>query len=696
MFSIQDSLSNLTITINHPGYQTRKVNIYSGVAADIIIEKEAILLEEAIVKAFNQNRTVNNISASVSLLGKHELELFSTSSFVPAFNTAPGVKMDERSPGSYRLSIRGNLLRSTFGVRNVKVYWNGIPFSDASGNTYFNELSTSNINSIEIIKGPSGSLYGSGTGGVLLMNSFDRGAASKQLSIQSSVGTYGNLSSGINYKQAGNFSQAISLSRDENDGYRVQSAMRRSVASYAAGYDLSPAYHLNLNVFYSDLYYQTPGGLTIAEVKKDPRQARPAAGTSLSAVAQMAALHLKTTYTGIGHEWKFLPHWQNTTGFYLSYTDFRNPTIRNYERKYENGSGARTNFQFKKNGIVINFGSEYQSGFINTSVHGNKKGIKDTLQYHDEIKPRQFNAFFQAEINLGSKVILNTGISYNKFYYGYSRVNTPTLKDASSFNAQWIPRLSLLYKTSFLNYYISASKGYSPPSIDEIHASNGIFNKTLQAENAVNYEIGTKGTIAHGKLGIAVSYYQMRLQNTIVSRRDSSGADYYVNSGETKQHGLETAITFRPISRETGVIRKLLFSLNLTVTNARFLHYQQGVNKFDGNKLTGTPSEVLSAGIEFKTFLGLYLNSQYNYTGKIPLNDANSFFSARYNLLFLKAGRVFKILKSINADAYIGYDYSFNNPYSLGNDLNAAANRYYNPSPPQNLRVGVKLNYILK
>ena len=72
--------------------------------------------------------------------------------------------MEERSPASYRMNIRGSTLRSPFGVRNVKVYLDDIPFTDAGGNTYLNQLSYYNFNSIEVLKGPGGSLYGAGTG----------------------------------------------------------------------------------------------------------------------------------------------------------------------------------------------------------------------------------------------------------------------------------------------------------------------------------------------------------------------------------------------------------------------------------------------------------------------------------------------------------------------------------------------------
>ena len=97
--------------------------------------------------------------------------------------------MEERSPCSYRINIRGSSLRSPFGVRNVKIYYNDIPFTDPGGHSYLNNLGYYNFNSIEIIKGPGSSLYGAGTGGVMLIESLNENA-SNGASVEYSVGSY--------------------------------------------------------------------------------------------------------------------------------------------------------------------------------------------------------------------------------------------------------------------------------------------------------------------------------------------------------------------------------------------------------------------------------------------------------------------------------------------------------------------------
>src|SRR5690606_14059371 len=131
----------------------------------------SLLLSRVVIRAYQHERVLLEVPASVSLITSSDFERFNNAALLPVINTVPGVRMEERSPGSYRLSIRGSTLRSPFGLRNVKVYWNGLPFTDPGGNTYINLLDFGSLQAAEIIKGPGGSLYGAGTGGVLLMQS---------------------------------------------------------------------------------------------------------------------------------------------------------------------------------------------------------------------------------------------------------------------------------------------------------------------------------------------------------------------------------------------------------------------------------------------------------------------------------------------------------------------------------------------
>ncbi|RYY49086.1 MAG: Plug domain-containing protein [Chitinophagaceae bacterium] len=81
---------------------------------------------------------LQELPAAVNIITAAQLGRFSNSNLLQALNASPGVRMEERSPGSYRLNIRGSAVRSPFGVRNVKIYYSGIPFTAPGGASMFN------------------------------------------------------------------------------------------------------------------------------------------------------------------------------------------------------------------------------------------------------------------------------------------------------------------------------------------------------------------------------------------------------------------------------------------------------------------------------------------------------------------------------------------------------------------------------
>ncbi|MEO5984001.1 MAG: TonB-dependent receptor plug domain-containing protein, partial [Ferruginibacter sp.] len=136
IFKIVSNTTFTSLTYSSAGYISVVINFNGESVPTVILLRSSKIMEEAVVQSFGSNETLKQLPASVSVLTNETLQRYNNNGFLSAINTVPGVKMDERSPGSYRLSIRGNLQRSPFGVRNVKMYWNGVPFTDANGNTY--------------------------------------------------------------------------------------------------------------------------------------------------------------------------------------------------------------------------------------------------------------------------------------------------------------------------------------------------------------------------------------------------------------------------------------------------------------------------------------------------------------------------------------------------------------------------------
>ena len=137
----------------------------------------------------------------------------------------------------------------------------------------------------------------------------------------------------------------------------------------------------------------------------------------------------------------------------------------------------------------------------------------------------------------------------------------------------------------------------------------------------------------------------------------------------------------------------MLDNLNLTMActfnNFKYGNFKKGATDFSEKKLPGVPGNTISilADVAFKK--NIYFNSTYYYASKMFLSDANTDYADGYHLLGCRAGwkPVFK--NHIILDFYTGIDNLFNETYSLGNDINAAAGRYYNAAPKRNYYAGV-------
>jgi iron complex outermembrane receptor protein len=304
---------------------------------------------------------------------------------VPALNQLPGIRMEERSPGSYRLSVRGSLLRSPFGVRNLKLYWNQIPLSDATGNAYLNLVELTDLDGITLLKGPSASVYGAGTGGVVLLQSKQVFSAQKQdqVNIGLTVGAYGMIHEIAGWQhQNKNFYSSLQQSHMKSDGYREQSAMEKKHLKDSASLLLGK-HQLELLSFYTNLFYQTPGGITLSQMQSNPRLSRQATATLPSAITQNASILNKTIFAGLSDKWLISNRSTIAAFLSLNNTQFENPFITNYEFRNETNTAAGLQWQWvsPSRNLEWSNGGEWLFNHSNIANYGNRKGQVDTLQY---------------------------------------------------------------------------------------------------------------------------------------------------------------------------------------------------------------------------------------------------------------------------------------------------------------------------
>ena len=608
------------------------------------------VLEEVKVYVFEQKRSP--LTTPDAFVRTTDLQRMSSTSFVASLNSMAGIRMEERSPGSYRIAIRGSSLRAPFGVRNTKVYWNSIPFTDAGNNTYISVLEPGLFSGLTITKGPSAGIYGAGTGGVLLFESNPRG---KNLNAETVYHSLGGMKTSIDLS---NDNHRLYASFNQQEGYRAQSAMKKQWLSYEFHHQFSNDLNLDLSTYYVDLAYQTPGGLTKAQYVANPTQARPAAGIFKSAQQQAATFKIKSYGLSAKASQVVSPQWAWDLSQSVQVNDIENPTIRNYEVRHEPNYSTR-GVVHRKGIIKSDLGFEYQTGQLNSSTFGNRNGVKDTLQLTQNTHVQQGSIFLQNEYaGLSNWIFTFSGSlsSYWTEYIGNEAIFSPRL----AILRQLGPHQSIVAKIAH---------GYSPPSISEMRPSTGIINTSLKAEKGWNHEITYRGSYA--KLNWDVSVYQFNLDETIVVRRAADGSDYFVNAGSTTQQGLELSTTWL-------LSKQLQLEQATTWQNFRFAN---------GNFLTGTSPFQQSTSVLWKHPSGVSFIQNFQFVDYQFLNDANTEQMGSYRLWNTKVTYAHK-----KWTLWASIDNLGNELYSSGPDLNATGGRFYNPSPGRNFHVGLQVN----
>ena len=210
----------------------------------------------------------------------------------PDTDSRPGINLSEALGGvpgllardrqnyaqDVQISVRGFGARSTFGIRGVRLYVDGIPATMPDGQGQISNVDLGSAAAVEVLRGPFSALYGNSSGGVVQVFTED-GAGAPKLTVGAGGGSDGQRRYDTRLSGAqGPLDYVAGVSRFETDGYREHSAARRDIQNLKARLRLGEAGKLTIignGVQLSSA--QDPLGLTRAELQADPRGIDPAA-----------------------------------------------------------------------------------------------------------------------------------------------------------------------------------------------------------------------------------------------------------------------------------------------------------------------------------------------------------------------------------------------------------------------------------
>ncbi len=653
----------------------------------------ASLISEVIIDAYKKPSAFIVSTKSVSVVSQNILNQNIPERMLESFNQNAGSRMEERSPGSYRISIRGSTLRSPFGVRNIKVYLDDFILSDASGNTYFNSISPELVDRIEIYKGPESGDFGAATGGTVLLKTSN----SEKFSGNISSGSYGAFNENILFsKQSGKHFFELFQNFYRSDSYREQSAVERNLLFLKDEFAYSVNAKLNGMILLSGLEYQTPGGLTFEQMLQNRKQARPATATLPGAKEQDAGIRNAMIFAGVSHQFDILPDFSHFALFQGSYIDFENPFITNYENRFEKNTAWRTYFNYEKNRGKISaewrFGTEGGTQNILIKNYDNNSGTEGNPQNFDRLHYYSGFYFLSQKLNFSEKLFTDISLSLNSNTYKWQSIYPDQQSGKIKFSAQWLPNFGIAYLLQKgFSVRAKIGKGNSAPTSEEIRSSDQNINTQLVPEYGWNKEIGIRKQFGNS-IFLEANYFDFRMKDAIVRRQNESGQEYFVNQGETLQKGIEILMESRKFNFENNVLSNFKFRISGSFYHFKFENYSQDDENFSGNDLTGVPQTSISSLLNFVFFGKLSVAYSHFYTSKIPLNDANSVWAKASFIGNMQLQYPVNFGK-IKMNIRLQIQNIYNTEYVSGFDVNAFGNRFYNPAAKRNFNLGVKLDF---
>lgn len=712
MFVLQEAFDlPIKLRLEHPEYFISEVELnqnHSIFKLTPLSKSES--LEEIIVSSTLQKDTLKRLATELILpteiITAEKFDAYSPIDLISAINETPGVFIHSGAINTNRITIRGVGSRTLYGTNKIRAYFNGIPITNGVGETTIDFFDPEDLQSLEIIKGPKATAYGTNLGGTLLLNSKLVAVGETILKSNLTLGSYGLIKNTVSFATS-NDKLSLNLHYDhlETDGARENNKYNRETLLLTSTYRFNPKNEISLLVNYVDYFAQIPSSIGKTAFETDPSQAaftwREAQGFENN----------KQILTGLSFTHRFSESFRNTSSVLYTYLDHYEPRPFNILEEFTNGYGVRSVFDkefiFLNNKASLSFGGElYKDDFSWRTIenlyqenNGNGSLEGDLLSENDE-KRKSLNVFATVTIPFTEKLKGQFGLNFNKTNYSFrdtfhqGEANKSAVRD---FDPIFAPNVNLVYQfTDNFSSFFNFSRGFNYPSIEETLTPDGVINPELGPEKGFNYEVGSELYLFQRKLRFQVNAYLLDIDDLLVA--DRVGDDEYIgrNAGKTEHKGIELQISyFHPLSN-IGYISPYL---NAEINHHKFLDFVDGDNNFSGNQLTGVPKNKVNGGINFG-FKSLILNTNFLYIGEVPMNDSNQLYSDNYTVFNAKISYRKELFPKLSLEVNAGINNFTDKKHASSILINATGfgnsePRFYYPGLPRNWFGGIKVAYKL-
>lgn len=689
-FDIESPYYPTKLLVYKPGYRATTIELRKPptAAIQVLLLPWSYELDSILVTAGETDQLLRNQAGSVTLLRGHELSRDNQLSLAPALNRVPGVQMQQGALNTARISIRGIGARTPFGTSKIRAYFEDIPLTDGTGSTSLEDQDLSFIGSMEVMRGPTSSIYGGGLGGTIRLNANLPQWNHSSVKIGGEIGSFGqqrwNAVASLADKTS---SLNIAATNTHVDGFRDNSSYDRTGVSGVGRWLIGTKSSLTWIGQWTSVMAFIPSSIDSSTFADEPSSA------AFTWAKTKGFESYDRAFTGLSWRYQYnrnLEHWISVFG---GYRDAYEPRPFNILREGSIQQGVRARWMFRQQSWRLTAGLEsfreaydWQT-YVNIDGLGDRGGI---LSDNEELR-RYTNFFVQGRGEVTGHLSWEAGANLNTtnyLYEDYFNPDSSNLGGTYTFSPTFSPRAALLWSAPNWTARIQMSHGFSPPTLEETLTPDGQINPEIAPETGWNLEAGWRGFLVPRKLWLDATIYRMWISDLLVARRVGNDQFVGVNAGSTLHDGFELALNYRPVHR-------LVIWANYAGQQYRFTDFVDDQDDYSGNQVTGVPVHQATAGLEVALFDGIGLIFTSQYVSEIPLRDDNSVYSEDYFLTNLRLNFM-KTYKGFSGTLYAGVNNLADVSYASQVLVNAGSfggnqPRYYYPGNPRSWYLGLQI-----
>ena len=523
---------------------------------------------------------------SLGILTQRDLERLSGLSLENSIDMVPGIFMQSRTPwGGARITIRGYYPSTSGNSPNsnglgYQVFINNIPITDAAGSTVLDDIDFESLGNVEIIKGPSSSLYGSFIGGTVLLTA--KRPAPDETSIQQQTvgGSNGLFRSNTTIQGAGENSDIV-----VNYGHQTYDSFRPHSASWKDYLRLTGDFQAGSNQTISTYFAYNRSFEELAGEIDSPEFYDRWPVSNEAYLANDSHIKVQSFRLCVTDFYRFNESVNNQTTIFGSGKISNQPFAHGFTDVNQLNYGARTAFNFISQGENIGITGTIGGMFQGTDLTSNGVFIvpipsRPQRPSSQENYALNYYLFTERNLALPKSFNVTAGASLNKNEFGIrnmlknSLLNDTTQLIINAFAPVITPRIAISKVFSDeASVYVSVSRGYTPPLLSDAVRSDGSIDTNLKPEYAVQYEIGSKGNLFDGKLAYQLAFFDLENGDKLV-RETSNSVTFTTNVGKQQNRGVELSLSYLILNAPAQSISLLRPWLSYTYSNFKYADFK--------------------------------------------------------------------------------------------------------------------------